>query len=119
MATYYAWSNFPVERNEWGQTTKVIEVGEEVTAAKLGVSKEEFDEYIELGTVSEEEYPDVPDSVSPAEYEQSQTNQQVVVDELQAQIDQQKEAVKAQAVAEREDAAATPAPKSGGGAANK
>jgi hypothetical protein len=97
--TYYAWSNFPVERNEWGQTTKVIQVGEEVTNLKLGVTKEEFDEYIELGVVSEDEYPDVPADVSPAEYEQTQNSQQAVVDELQSQIDAQKEAAKAEAKA--------------------
>ena len=91
MASYYAWSNFPVERNEWGQVTKTIEVGESITADKISVSKEEFDELIEIGAVSEEEYPDIPDSVSPAEYEMSQANQQAVIDELQMRIDEQKE----------------------------
>lgn len=100
MATYYAWSNFPIEKNEWGQTTKTIEVGEEVTAQKLGVSKEEWDELVESGAVSEEEYPDIPASMSPAEYEQQQNTQQAVVDELQARIDEQKEAAKAEAKAQ-------------------
>lgn len=68
MAKTYAWSNFPVERNEWGQVTKTISVGEEVTADMLGVSKEEFDELINLGAVSEQPYPKIPANQSPTEY---------------------------------------------------
>jgi hypothetical protein len=94
MASYYAWSNFPVERNEWGQPTKIIKVGDSVSASDLGVSKEEFEELIAVGAVSEEEYPDIPASVSPAEYQRDQAAQQASMDDLQAQIDQQKEAYK-------------------------
>jgi len=100
MAGFYAWSNFPVERNEWGQPTKVIKVGESISANDLGVSKEEWEALIETGAVSEEEYPDIPDSVSPAEYEQDQAVQQASVDELQMKIDQQKEAAKQSATSQ-------------------
>jgi hypothetical protein len=94
MAGYYAWSNFPVERNEWGQPTKVIEVGDSISMSDLGVSKEEWEALIESGAVSEEEYPDIPDSVSPAEYEKDQAVQQATLDELQTRINEQKEAAK-------------------------
>lgn len=88
MATYYAWSNFPVEKNEWGQVTKTIEVGEKVTASDLGVTDEEFEEMIETGVVSEEEYPDIPDSVSPAEYEKEQLARSAVVEELRMHVEE-------------------------------
>lgn len=114
--TYYAWTNFPVERNEWGQVTKTIECGEEVTAQKLGVSKEEFEDLVEIGAVSEEEYPDIPDSVAPAEYEKQQLNQAAVVQELEmassgVTMEEQAEAASKAESVEEDDSApkATPA----------
>jgi hypothetical protein len=68
MATYYAWSNFPTERNEFGQTTKTIKPGDKVTQQDLDVSDDEWNELIELGAVREEEYPDTDPGQSPAEY---------------------------------------------------
>lgn len=68
MAKFYAWSNFDVERNEWGQTTNVIHVGDEVTQNQLNISDSEWEDLVATGAVREEPYPDVPDDVSPAEY---------------------------------------------------
>lgn len=68
MATYYAWSNFPVERNEYGQTTKSIKAGEKISQSDLNVSDEEWEGLIEAGAVREEEYPDAGPTESPAEY---------------------------------------------------
>jgi hypothetical protein len=83
------------------------------------VSKEEWEELIASGAVSEEAYPDIPDSVSPAEYEQTQLVQQASVDELQAQIDQRKEAYKQPAQAEESAPTATHASSSKSGGAAK
>ena len=69
MATMYAWTNFDVERNEYGQTTNVIHVGDVVTQADLKVSDEDWEELIASGAVREEEYPeDVPSGMSVAEF---------------------------------------------------
>ncbi len=69
MATYYAWSNFPVEHNEFGQPTKTIKAGEKISQSDLGISDEDWEELIALGAVREEEYPDVGTMESPAEYQ--------------------------------------------------
>lgn len=68
MATTYAWSNFITERNEWGQVTGRITVGEEVTQEQLGLSDLDWQELLDVGAVREQEYPDVPPQVAPAEY---------------------------------------------------
>jgi hypothetical protein len=68
--SYYAWSNFPVEYDEHGVVTKTIAVGDSVSQGDLDISDEEWEYLIETGAVSEDEYPDIPDHVSPAEYEQ-------------------------------------------------
>jgi len=70
---YYAWTNFPVERDEWGKTTKVIKPGDSVSQSDLGVSDEEWADLVEVNAVSEEEYPDIPDHQSPAEYLRDKT----------------------------------------------
>ena len=67
--TYYAWSNFPVQYDEHGRVTESIEVGDPVSQSDLDVSDEEWDELVENGAVSEDEYPDIPAHVSPAEYQ--------------------------------------------------
>jgi hypothetical protein len=59
MATYYAWTRFEAERNDWGVATKIINPGDAVTASDLGVNKEEFDEYIDSGAVRTDKYPDM------------------------------------------------------------
>jgi hypothetical protein len=69
MATYYAWSNFPVEHNDFGQPTKTIKAGEKISQSDLKVSDEDWENLIELGAVREEEYPkDLGTMESPAEY---------------------------------------------------
>jgi len=80
---YYAWSNFDIERNEWGQTVNVIHVGDEISQSQLNISTEEWDELVASGAVREEEYPDVPSDVSPAEYERNQAAVQSAVEELE------------------------------------
>ena len=66
---YYAWNTFTTEFDDHGIPQTKIVPGDEVTQDDLGVSDEEWDELIETGAVSEEEYPDVPDHISPAEYQ--------------------------------------------------
>ena len=66
--TYYAWSTFPTEFDDYGHVTESISVGEEVSQSDLGVSDEEWEYLIETGAVSEDEYPDIPSHISPAEY---------------------------------------------------
>jgi len=51
MAKMYAWSSFRLDVDEHGKAKKVVEPGEEVTAEKLKVSKEEFENLIEVGAV--------------------------------------------------------------------
>jgi hypothetical protein len=94
MATgkMYAWNNFPVEVNEYGQPTKTIKVGDAVSQSDLDVSDEDWEEYIATGAVREEEYPDVPADVSPAEYQKQMDNAKVELVEAQAAIDAMAEA---------------------------
>lgn len=54
--TYYAWTRIPVIRNEWGQLEKEIQPGEKISADDLGVSKDEFQELIDIGAVRTDEY---------------------------------------------------------------
>lgn len=66
--TYYAWSRFKVDVNEWGQVTKWILPGDTVTQKTVGASDGDWEEMIRIGAVRTEHYPDIPDSQSPAEY---------------------------------------------------
>ena len=68
MPTYYAWSVFHAERNEWGQPTKTINCGETVSKSDLDVSDADWDYLVETGAVREQPYPDIPDNVSPREH---------------------------------------------------
>ena len=68
MTKYYAWSSFRLDVDQNNKAKKVIEPGDEVTAEKLKVSKEEFDYMIEAGAVRDLEYPPVEPGQSPAEY---------------------------------------------------
>ena len=71
--TYYAWSKFNTEVNEFGQPTETVMPGEEISQKDLDVSDEEWEALIESGAVSTEEYPeDLPDGMSPAEYYRAQ-----------------------------------------------
>jgi hypothetical protein len=64
-----AWSTFRTEVNEFGQPTKTIDPGEEVSQSDLGISDEEWQGLIDSGAVRAEEYPeDLPDDMSPAEH---------------------------------------------------
>jgi hypothetical protein len=93
MATYYAWSNFPIERNEAGVTTKVIAVGDKVTQNDLGVSDDEWEQLVEVGAVRTDKYPDIPDHMAPAEYEKAQANQGIVEEMLMEVTEPEPEAV--------------------------
>lgn len=69
MAKMYAWSEFRIDVDEHNKAKKVVHVGEEVTAEKLKVSKDEFDSMIEVGVVREQPYPPVAHEYqSPTEY---------------------------------------------------
>lgn len=67
---YYAWNTFTTGWDEHGIPTTKIKPGDPVTQADLDVSDEEWESLVETGAVSEEEYPDIPSHVSPAEYAQ-------------------------------------------------
>jgi hypothetical protein len=70
MATFYAWNNFDVERDEWGRSVNRINVGEEISQSKLKISDEEWQELVDIGAVREDKYPeDLPPDKAPAEYE--------------------------------------------------
>jgi hypothetical protein len=73
MPKMYAWSTFNTEVDEWGKAHGKIEPGDEVTAEKLGVTKEEFADLVEVGAVREQEYPDVAEGQSPTEYYREQS----------------------------------------------
>jgi hypothetical protein len=72
MAKYYAWSTFPQKLDAAGKIEKAVQVGEEVSADKIKVSKEEFDYLLETGAVREEPYPDISPQLSPAEHFRAQ-----------------------------------------------
>ena len=70
--TYYAWSNFVVERNEHNQPTKTIECGGKITQSALGVSDGDWKDLIDAGAIREEPYPEnLPSHVSPLEMNRS------------------------------------------------
>ena len=77
---YYAWNTFPVEWDETtGLVTEKIMPGEPITQSDLDVSDEEWESLIETGAVSEDEYPDLPPQVSPAEYQAQQDIHEAMV----------------------------------------
>jgi hypothetical protein len=78
---YYAHSNFQTERNEFGQPTKVVAPGEEVTASKLGVSEAEFELLLEGGSVRTDPYPNVDNQTSPLDYYRQLESKEVVSEE--------------------------------------
>lgn len=89
MAKTYAWSNFPVEHDEKsGQVTKTIKAGEPISQSDLGVSDEEWAYLLETGAVSEEEYPDVPPTVSPAEYQAQQESAAIQLGEARLAVEE-------------------------------
>lgn len=72
MAKMYAWSNFVVERNDYGQTTKTITPGEAITQSAIGVSDEEWQSLIDVGAVREDPYPeDIQPNQSPIEHQRA------------------------------------------------
>jgi|SRR5215471_17301049 len=107
---FYAWTNFDIERNEWGQTTNVIHVGDTITQAQLDVSDEQWEELIATGAVREEEYPEVPDGVSPAEFERNQASVEAAVQELQMNAATAGKTMEEIAAADAEAAESAPAP---------
>ena len=77
---YYAWNTFAVEWDETtGLVTEKIMPGEPITQSDLDVSDEEWESLIETGAVSEDEYPDLPPSISPAEYEAEMATHEAMV----------------------------------------
>lgn len=88
----YAWSKFNTEVNEFGQPTKTIMPGESVSQSDLGVDDAEWEYLVESGAVREDEYPEVPEGVSPAEYQKQVDNASVELTEAQAALDAAKEA---------------------------
>lgn len=66
--THYAWSNFPVDTNEWGRTTKTVKAGHKVTQQELKVDDATWDEWLDLGVIRTQPYPDVGTQMSPTEH---------------------------------------------------
>lgn len=66
-STYYAWTQIRYDADESGRP-KVVNEGETVTASKIGVSKEEFEDMVERGVIRTDKYPDVEEGQSPREY---------------------------------------------------
>ena len=54
---FYAYSTFNTKINEWGRVEETVQPGDEITQAKLGVSDDEWNEYVERGIVSMVPYP--------------------------------------------------------------
>lgn len=68
MAKMYAWSTIRTKVNDWGQAIESVKPGDVVTKEKLSVSDADWDAMIASGAIREEEYPDIPDHISPAEH---------------------------------------------------
>lgn len=68
MPKYYLWSPMSLEVSDYGRVMKTAKVGEEVTADKLDLSKDQFKELIELGSIRTVPYPNIPDDVAPTEH---------------------------------------------------
>lgn len=60
--TYYAWSPIQSAKAEEGKPSEFFSAqpGDTVTAAKLGLDKDQFQALIDAGSVREQSYPDVP-----------------------------------------------------------
>ena len=56
--TYYAYSTFNTEVDEWGRVQKSIKPGEEVSQSDLGVDDETWATYVESGVVSTVPHPE-------------------------------------------------------------
>ncbi len=71
-STYYAWSNFTTY--DKGKKSGTVAPGDKVTAASLGVTDEDFAEFVAGGSVRERPYPKLPDGFqgSPREYRLAQ-----------------------------------------------
>lgn len=66
--TYYAWTNFVLEYDEWGRAKAKAEPGDVVTQEMLQVTDEVWSSLIENGQVREQPYPKIPSGSSPVEY---------------------------------------------------
>src|SRR4051812_40837276 len=66
---YYAWSNFQTT-DQNGRTSITTRPGDEVTASKLGLTDEQFQELIDSASVRKQPFPDLPETFtgSPIEY---------------------------------------------------
>lgn len=114
MAKTYAWSVFHTEFNEYNQPTKSVMPGDEVTADKIGVDKETFEDLVERGVVREQPYPeDLPDDLSPNEYFRQQDAKMVAGELDEDEADEVKERQEAEFKASYTayDAEEAPAPK--------
>lgn len=69
---YYAWTTINTEVDEYGKVQDSIAPGEPVTQSDLDMGDEEWEELVASGAVRTEEYPDVPDDMSPAEHMRQQ-----------------------------------------------
>jgi len=76
MATMYAWTDIK-------HADGVVKAGESVTAKKLGVDDDEWDQLCDSKAVRAAKYPDMPADFmgSPLEYVQKQINEQLKVAE--------------------------------------
>ena len=65
--TYYAYSTFNTEVDEWGRVQKSIKPGDEVSQADLSVDDETWATYVESGVVSTVPHPECQPGESPNE----------------------------------------------------
>lgn len=91
MKKYYAWTNFVTERNEHGQPVKTLKAGEEVTQQDLEISEQDWDQLIQTGAVRPQPYPDIPESLSPAEYFRNQESTRSRGELTQEQVQERSE----------------------------
>src|SRR4051794_24842024 len=98
--TYYAWSKFKKEQNEWGQVTKWINVGDQISQSDIDASDEDWQELIDVGAVREEEYPDVPNDTPPVDAPVKDEEEENAVKELQMRPPSQTEPSQTQAQAQ-------------------
>lgn len=83
MAEYYAHSNFTVKTDDYGVVRDSIKPGQKISRQKLGVSEEDWQDYINMGLVSEEPYPDIPDDVPPNEHYRQLANMDAVISDTE------------------------------------
>jgi hypothetical protein len=97
--TYYAYSTFNTEVDEWGRVQKSIKPGEEVSQSDLGVDDETWAEYVKSGVVSTVPHPeDMMDGESPNEAfarEDAALAAGELDDEQAAKVEERQEAQKA------------------------